>query len=427
MGDAPAVVRVFWPHPSLPRISSEAGEDARSAGTEDEGPALVLVGWWRANARRGDDADDRDGARPAVSSVDVVVAGAAVSAVAFEDGGRDRGTSSSETLGPPSVLGSLVPSSAARSADSARPRRAPKPGFGRKNQSRDDDDDAPFACPVRLLARIDDPRNPERGTNALELAHRRRLVRRERWRLPFVDCRRFRRRAINARLRRRRRREHQKSKIASLVPRARRSVRHAEPPGHALGSRDASAPYAWVLRAANEAGRLANARSRVNTNASRKKQKTKITSSFSSSTPPRSAVRSCAKLCETLCARVARALEVKWVPGLRQRHAWLAPRRRRRASDSDGDAETGDVGTRRVSGRVRGVRLGEGDPVARDVDRARRRRAGRARGRPRALSFASARGASRASASDSFGPGARFRPALRSSGQRRRARRVRRW
>ena len=45
MGDAPAVVRVFWPHPSLPRISSEGGEDARSAGTEDEGPALVLVGW----------------------------------------------------------------------------------------------------------------------------------------------------------------------------------------------------------------------------------------------------------------------------------------------------------------------------------------------------------------------------------------------
>ena len=166
------MVRVFWPHPSLPRISSEAGEDARSAGTEDEGPALVLVGWWRANARRGDDADDRDGARPAVSSVDVVVAGAAVSAVAFEDGGRDRGTSSSETLGPPSVLGSLVPSSAARSSDSARPRRAPKPGFGRKNQSRDDDDDPPFApgCPVRLLARIDDPRNPERGPNALELA-----------------------------------------------------------------------------------------------------------------------------------------------------------------------------------------------------------------------------------------------------------------
>ena len=150
MGDAPAVVRVFWPHPSLPRISSEGGEDARSAGTEDEGPALVLVGWWHANARRGDDADDRDGARPAVSSVDVVVAGAAVSAVSFEDGGRDRGTSSSETLGPPVVLGSLVPPSAARSADSAHPRRAPKPG--RKNQSRDDD--APFVCPVRLLARI---------------------------------------------------------------------------------------------------------------------------------------------------------------------------------------------------------------------------------------------------------------------------------
>ena len=349
MGDAPAVVRVFWPHPSLPRISSEAGEDARSAGTEDEGPALVLVGWWRANARRGDDADDRDGARPAVSSVDVVVAGAAVSAVAFEDGGRDRGTSSSETLGPPSVLGSLVPSSAARSSDSARPRRAPKPGFGRKNQSRDDDDDPPFApgCPVRLLARIDDPRNPERGPNALELAQVAvgSFVESDGDCLSltvdvFADAP-LTRASVDAEDSNINDRKSRRSYRA-------RVVRYAtpNPPGHALGSRDASAPYAWVLRAANEAGRLANARSRVNTNASRKKQKTKITSSFSSSTPPRSAVRSCAKLCETLCARVARALEVKWVPGLRQRHAWLAPRRRRRASDSD-DAETGDV-----SGRV---------------------------------------------------------------------------
>lgn len=351
MGDAPAVVRVFWPHPSLPRISSEAGEDARSAGTEDEGPALVLVGWWHANARRGDDADDRDGARPAVSSVDVVVAGAAVSAVSFEDGGRDRGTSSSETLGPPVVLGSLVPSSAARSADSARPRRAPKPGFGRKNQSRDDDDDAPFACPVRLLARIDDPRNPERGTNALELAQVAvgSFVESDGDCLSltvdvFADAPLTRASvdAEDANIKNRKSRRSYRARV----------VRYAtpNPPGHALGSRDASETYAWVLRAANEAGRLANAHG-VNKNA-RKKQKTKIPSSFPSSTPPRSAVRSCAKLCEALCARVARALEVKWVPGLRQRHAWLAPRRRRRASDSDAaetgdDAETGDV-----SGRV---------------------------------------------------------------------------
>ena len=53
MGDAPAVVRVFWPHPSLPRISGVGGEDARSAGTGDDEPALVLVGWWRANTCRG--------------------------------------------------------------------------------------------------------------------------------------------------------------------------------------------------------------------------------------------------------------------------------------------------------------------------------------------------------------------------------------
>ena len=367
MGDAPAVVRVFWPHPSLPRISSEGGEDARSAGTEDEGPALVLVGWWHANARRGDDADDRDGARPAVSSVDVVVAGAAVSAVSFEDGGRDRGTShnlSSETLGPPVVLGSLVPPSAARSADSAHPRRAPKPKpEKRKNQSRDDDDDAPFACPVRLLARIG-PRNPERGinkSNALE-----RAVRLSYGSFvesdgdePLVDV------VAEARNAEARNVEDFRfSRKSENVEDSRRSyrarvVRYAtpNPPGHALGSRDASAPYAWVLRAANEAGRLANARG-VNTNDDNarkpredvrgftKKQKTKSAFpffAFPSSTP--SAYRAGLGL---LCARLARALEVKWVPGLRQRHAWVAPRRRRRASDSDDadsdDAETGDVG-----------------------------------------------------------------------------------
>lgn len=361
------MVRVFWPHPSLPRISSEGGEDARSAGTEDEGPALVLVGWWHANARRGDDADDRDGARPAVSSVDVVVAGAAVSAVSFEDGGRDRGTShnlSSETLGPPVVLGSLVPPSAARSADSAHPRRAPKPGISRmKNQSRDDDDDAPFACPVRLLARIGPSPNPERGinkSNALE-----RAVRLSYGSFvesdgdePLVDV------VVEARNAEARNVEDFRfSRKSENVEDSRRSyrarvVRYAtpNPPGHALGSRDASAPYAWVLRAANEAGRLANARG-VNTNDDNarkpredvlgftKKKKTKSAFPFFAfpffATP--SAYRA-----RALCARLARALEVKWVPGLRQRHAWVAPRRRRRASDSDDadsdDAEIGDVG-----------------------------------------------------------------------------------
>ena len=354
------MVRVFWPHPSLPRISSEGGEDARSAGTEDEGPALVLVGWWHANARRGDDADDRDGARPAVSSVDVVVAGAAVSAVSFEDGGRDRGTShnlSSETLGPPVVLGSLVPPSAARSADSAHPRRAPKPG--RKNQSRDDDNDAPFACPVRLLARIG-PRNPERGTNNARavraVASYGSFVESD-GDEPLVDV------VVEARNAEARNVEDFRfSRKSENVEDSRRSyrarvVRYAtpNPPGHALGSRDASAPYAWVLRAANEAGRLANARG-VNTNDDNarkpredvlgftKKKKTKSAFpffAFPSSTP--SAYRA-----RALCARLARALEVKWVPGLRQRHAWVAPRRRRRASDSDDadsdDAEIGDVG-----------------------------------------------------------------------------------
>ena len=333
MGDAPAVVRVFWPHPSLPRISSEGGEDARSAGTEDEGPALVLVGWWHANARRGDDADDRDGARPAVSSVDVVVAGAAVSAVSFEDGGRDRGTSSSETLGPPVVLGSLVPPSAARSADTARPRRAPKPKPGRKNQNQSRDDDAPFACPVRLLARIG-PGDEARGTNALERAEcDGSFVESDGDRLVDVNVASVDAEDANI--------KNRKSKSRSYRARV---VRYAtpNPPGHALGSRDASAPYAWVLRAANEAGRLANARG-VNTNArkprerkdeKREKTKSAFPSSFPSSAPPRRA--------RALCARVARALEVKWVPGLRQRHAWVVPRRRRRASDSD-DAETGDL------------------------------------------------------------------------------------
>ena len=365
MGDAPAVVRVFWPHPSLPRISSEGGEDARSAGTEDEGPALVLVGWWHANARRGDDADDRDGARPAVSSVDVVVAGAAVSAVSFEDGGRDRGTfgvESSETLGPPVVLGSLVPPSAARSADSAHPRRAPK-NQRWKNQSRDDDDDAPFACPVRLLARIG-PRNPERGINkgnALE-----RAVRLSYGSFvesdgdePLVDVIAEARNAKGENVFEERFSKSENVEDSRRSYRA-RVVRYAtpNPPGHALGSRDASAPYAWVLRAANEAGRLANARG-VNTNDDNarkpredvrgftKKQKTKSAFpffAFPSSTP--SAYRAGLGL---LCARLARALEVKWVPGLRQRHAWVAPRRRRRASDSDDadsdeNLETGDVG-----------------------------------------------------------------------------------
>ena len=343
MGDAPAVVRVFWPHPSLPRISSEGGEDARSAGTEDEGPALVLVGWWHANARRGDDADDRDGARPAVSSVDVVVAGAAVSAVSFEDGGRDRGTSSSETLGPPVVLGSLVPPSAARSADSAHPRRAPKPG--RKNQSRDDD--APFVCPVRLLARIG-PRNPERGTNdALERAVASYgLFVESDGDEPLVDvvaeARDAGENVEDFRFSKFSKSENRKSKSRSYRARV---VRYAtpNPPGHALGSRDASAPYAWVLRAANEAGRLANARgvNTKNNNARKPREDVRVEKTkFPSSTPPLRA--------RALCARLARALEVKWVPGLRQRHAWVAPRRRRRASDSDDvdsdDAETGDVG-----------------------------------------------------------------------------------
>ena len=45
MGDAPAVVRVFWPHPSLPRISSEAGKDARTrAGRKTEGPRSCCAG-----------------------------------------------------------------------------------------------------------------------------------------------------------------------------------------------------------------------------------------------------------------------------------------------------------------------------------------------------------------------------------------------
>ena len=266
------MVRVFWPHPSLPRISSEGGEDARSAGTEDEGPALVLVGWWRANARRGDDADDRDGARPAVSSVDVVV-----------------------------------------------------------------------ACPVRLLARIDDPRNPERGTNALE-----RAIDVGSFVESDGDCLSLTvdvfaeapltRASVDAEDSNIKNRKSRRSYRA-------RVVRYAtpNPPGHALGSRDASAPYAWVLRAANEAGRLANARgvNTKNNNARKPREDVRVEKTkFPSSTPPLRA--------RALCARLARALEVKWVPGLRQRHAWVAPRRRRRASDSDDadsdDAETGDVG-----------------------------------------------------------------------------------
>ena len=216
---------VFWPHPSLPRISSVAVKTAER-WTEDEGPALVLVGWWRANARRGDDADDRDGARPAVSSVDVVAAGGAVPVV-FEDGGRDRGTSSSETLGPPSA-GSPVPPSAARSADSARPRRAPKPGFGRKPKSRRVDDDAPLApgvpCASWRGSTIHGIRNEDQmRSNSPKSPSARR---RERRRLPFVDCRRA---DAHMRARRRRRLENQKSKIAShTAPRC--SVRHAEPP-----------------------------------------------------------------------------------------------------------------------------------------------------------------------------------------------------
>ena len=317
MGDAPAVVRVFWPHPSLPRISGVGGGDARSAETGDVQPALVLVGWWRANARRDEDADDRDGARPAVSSVDVVVAGAAVSAGPFENYGPGPGTGSLESLGPPVVLGSLVPPHAARSFDSANPRPTRKPG---REESGKSHARAP-PCPVRLLARLKGPRSsPDRDVDDARVPESGR---------DFLTATRNKDVPIDA------------DDILPLTGAARVVVvRYAtpKPPGVLFGSRHASAPYAWVLRAANEAGRLANSRTVA-----------PQTDSASSFAIPKRA-RACASL-------VARALEAKWIPGLRRRHAWLAPRRQRASrsdSDSDSDSDSGrdDAETRARDGKA---------------------------------------------------------------------------
>ena len=289
MGDTPAVVRVFWPHPSLPRISGVGGEDARSAGTGDDEPALVLVGWWRANTRRGDDADHRDGARPAVSSIDVVVAGAAASEASFEADGRDPGTRTPESLGPPVVLGSLVPEAAPSVFDEkTAPRRNPKKP-ARRTRSRA----SANACPVRLLARLEPGTSPSLVGDFLTVSR--------------------------------------DEDVPSIL--RTRVVRYAtpDPPGEAFGSKRASAPFRWALRAANEAGRLANG-------TAKKTKKTAVADRdpFCRLAMPRRA-RACA-------AAVARALEHKWVPGLRRRHAWLAPRRRRKsdASDSDDSDESDD-------------------------------------------------------------------------------------
>jgi len=292
MGDAPAVVRVFWPHPSLPRISGVGGEDARSAGTGDDEPALVLVGWWRANTRRGDDADHRDGARPAVSSVDVVVAGAAAPEASFEADGRDPGTRTPESLGPPVVLGSLVPEAAPSVFDEKKaPRRNPKKQT-RRTRSRKNAN----ACPVRLLARL------EPGTSPFRLVG------------DFLTVTRNEDVPIGA--------EKRDFSVSTT-----RVVRYAtpNPPAEAFGSKSASAPFRWALRAANEAGRLANGTAKKTAVAYHDPRSFAI---------PRRA-RACA-------AAVARALEHKWVPGLRRRHAWLAPRRRGKSdvSDSD-DSDTG--------------------------------------------------------------------------------------
>ena len=306
MRDAPAVVRVFWPHPSLPRISGGGGDDARSAETGDDEPALVLVGWWRANARRGEDADDRDGARPAVSSVDVVVAGAAVSAAPFEDDGLDPGTSSrGKSLGPPVVLGSLVPPHAARSCDSAHPRRTPKPGREKKDFSARRRRAPP--CPVRLLARLPSAPSADRAD---------RTDRADRDALVFERGRDF----LTATLTR------DDDVPIDSAPRL-VVIRYAtpNPPGVRFGSRDASPAVAWVLRAANKAGRLANG---FGTNST---PEPGIASSFA--IPKRA--RACASL-------AARALEAKWVPGLRRRHAWLAPRQRCASASDSSDSDSKD-------------------------------------------------------------------------------------
>ena len=174
-----------------------------------------------------------------------------------------------------------------RSADSAHPRRAPKPG--RKNQSRDDD--APFVCPVRLLARIG-PRNPERGTNksnALEraVASYGSFVESD-GDEPLVDVIAEARNAKGENVFEERFSKSENVEDSRRSYRA-RVVRYAtpNPPGHALGSRDASAPYAWVLRAANEAGRLANARgvNTKNNNARKPREDVRVCLLYTSPSP----------------------------------------------------------------------------------------------------------------------------------------------
>ena len=279
------MVRVFWPHPSLPRISGVGGEDARSAGTGDDEPALVLVGWWRANTRRGDDPDHRDGARPAVSSVDVVVAGAAAPEASFEADGRDPGTRTPESLGPPVVLGSLVPEAAPSVLDEKKvPRRNPKKQT-RRTRSRKNAN----ACPVRLLARLEPGTSPSLVGDFLTVTRNEHLP-------------------IGA--------------FGDFSVSTTRVVRYAtpNPPAEFFGSKSASAPFRWALRAANEAGRLANGTAKKTAVAYRDRRSFAI---------PRQ-TRACA-------AAVANALEHKWVPGLRRRHAWLAPRRRGKSDVSDSE------------------------------------------------------------------------------------------
>jgi hypothetical protein len=230
-----------------------------------------------------------------VSSVDVVVAGAAAPEASFEADGRDPGTRTPESLGPPVVLGSLVPEAAPSVFDEKKaPRRNPKKQT-RRTRSRKNAN----ACPVRLLARL------EPGTSPFRLVG------------DFLTVTRNEDVPIGA--------EKRDFSVSTT-----RVVRYAtpNPPAVAFGSKSASAPFRWALRAANEAGRLANGTAKKTAVAYHDPRSFAI---------PRRA-RACA-------AAVARALEHKWVPGLRRRHAWLAPRRRGKSdvSDSD-DSDDSDTG-----------------------------------------------------------------------------------